>query len=139
MSYLSEDLPMPQASIDDAPFWEGCKHKQLLVQRCTACSEFRHPPMPACPFCKSFGREWIASKGEGKVYTFTWVSHAPHPALKSRTPYNVILVELDDAPGVRLVSNAINADKDNLAIGAPVAIAWDELDNGVVLPRFSLM
>lgn len=138
MSYLSEDLPMPQAGIDDAPYWEGCNRKQLLVQRCKACSEFRHPPMPACPHCKSFEREWFASRGEGRVYTYTWVSHAPHPALKGNTPYNVILVELDDAPGVRIVSNAVNADDTNLQIGAPVSIAWDELANGVVLPRFKL-
>jgi len=136
MTYLPEELPAPQPGIDDAPYWQGCSRKELLVQRCAACGEFRHPPSPACPHCKSFEREWFASRGEGKVYTFTWVSHAPHPALKGYTPYNVVLVELDDAPGVRIVSNAVNATAANLEIGTPVSIAWEELGNGVVLPRF---
>jgi uncharacterized OB-fold protein len=139
MSYLSEDLPAPQPGIDDAPYWAGCNRKELLIQRCTACSEFRFPPSPACPHCSSFEREWVASSGDGTVYTFTWVSHAPHPALKNYTPYNVILVELDDAPGVRIVSNAVNAHRENLQIGAPVSIAWEEVGGNVVLPRFRLL
>jgi uncharacterized OB-fold protein len=41
-------------------------------------------------------------------------------------PYAVVLVSLDDAPGVRLVGNVLNRAPDGVAIGDPVRVAFEE-------------
>jgi len=51
-------------------------------------------------------------------------------------PYNVALIEFDDAPGVRLVSNVIDAAADELEVGMPVQVEWQTTGAGTTLPRF---
>jgi hypothetical protein len=72
------------------------------------------------------------------VFSFTVVHRAFLPALEAHVPYVVIVVELDDAPGVRLVSNLVEARPEQAAIGLAVEVVWDEMDReaGLVLPRF---
>jgi uncharacterized OB-fold protein len=60
-----------------------------------------------------------------------------HPALREKTPYNVILVDLDDAP-VRLVSNLVGDHDNQIVIGMPVEVVWEEGASGAVIPRFRL-
>ena len=118
------------------PFWEACNRRELRVQRCTRCGRFRHPPLPGCPRCGSPESEWPQLSGRGRVFSFTIAHHAAMPPLAADVPYNVIVVELDDAPGARLISNLLGAEPAALRIGMAVEIAWDEVADGVVLPRF---
>jgi len=51
-------------------------------------------------------------------------------------PFNITVVHLDEADDVRLVSNVIDAAPDEMAVGLRVTLAWDEIENGMFLPRF---
>ena len=86
--------------------------------------------------------------GRGTVWSFV-VPHPPLlPAYSDQAPYNVVLVELDDDPTVRLVGNVVESanarldsvDPDTITIGMPVRMVFPEpLDDGegpVVLPRW---
>jgi uncharacterized OB-fold protein len=64
------------------------------------------------------------------------VHHPTHKALKSAVPYNVVVVHLDDADDVRIISNVIDAAPEEISIGLRVALAWDEAEGGTFLPRF---
>ncbi len=121
---------------DTREFWEFCRQRELRFQRCTACGRFRQPPLPGCPHCGSNMQEWVRVSGRGGVFSYTVVHHAAVPVIQDAVPYVVILVEFDDAPGARLVSNLIDAAADHLRIGLPVDLVWDEPVAGVVLPRF---
>lgn len=116
-------------------FWENCRNGRLSVQCCTRCDTFRQPPDVICWKCRSFDWEWRAVSGGGTVYTYTIVTHPIHPLLADRVPYNVIVVELDDAPGCRLISNLLDTAPEDVRVGTPVEVAWEEVDD-VVLPRF---
>jgi uncharacterized OB-fold protein len=118
------------------PFWEACRRRELRVQRCSQCGRFRHPPLPGCPRCGSPESDWPTLSGRGRVFSFTIAHHAAMPPLAADVPYNVIVVELDDAPGARLISNLLGAEPAMLRIGMAVEIAWDEVGEGLVLPRF---
>lgn len=60
-------------------------------------------------------------------------------------PYNAVLVELADAPQIRLVGNVVadadaplnSVDPARLRIGARVQVAFTEVD-GMTLPRWLL-
>jgi hypothetical protein len=75
-------------------------------------------------------------EGRGRVYSYTIVHHPALPALEAGVPYNVVAVEFDDAPGVRLVSNVLDVAPEELSVGMAVVLVWDEAGPEVVLPRF---
>ncbi|MCL7425281.1 Zn-ribbon domain-containing OB-fold protein [Streptomyces sp. YS415] len=97
----------PVTDADGAPFWRYAARGELRVQTCADCGEPRFPPRPCCPHCRSFGSEWRPVKGHGRIWSYV----VPHPPLlpeyAARAPYNVVLVELVDAPRIRLVGNLV--------------------------------
>jgi uncharacterized OB-fold protein len=135
MSYLSEDMPAPVASLDTEAWWEACRARDLRFQKCVPCGRLRHPPSPICPACRGADARWQSSAGRGRVYSFTWVHHPFVAGMKDRLPYNVSVVTLDDAPGVRLVTNVVDATPRELCVDLPVTLVWEE-QRQLVLPRF---
>ena len=134
--YLSEETADLFPDAMSREFWDRCARHELAFQRCERCGTFRNPPGPLCHVCRSTEARWSPVGGEGSVYSFTVVTHAVHPALLERIPFNVSLVEFPDAPGVRLITNVVDASPDELAIGMPVRVHWEDLSNGTTLPRF---
>jgi hypothetical protein len=94
--------------------------------------------MPRCPRCRSDAIAWAQVPGTGVVYTYTIVRHPVHPALVDAVPYTVVVVLLDGADDVRLVSNLVDVAPDDVVIGMPVALVWDETPHGPQ-PRFRRM
>jgi hypothetical protein len=87
-----------------------------------------------CPNCGSWNAEWARLSGKGKVYTYV-VAHQPfHPAFASDAPYAVAIVELEE--GVRLMSNIVDCEPDDMYIGMPVEVVYDDVTEEVTLPRF---
>ncbi|MER7107321.1 Zn-ribbon domain-containing OB-fold protein [Streptomyces sp. NPDC000229] len=132
----------PVVDEDGAPFWEYAARGELRVQGCAGCGELRFPPRPCCPHCQSFGSEWRPMSGHGRIWSFV-VPHPPLlPAYAALAPrYNVAVVELTDAPRIRLVGNVVaspgapvdSLDPARLRIGAPVRVVFDD-----GLPRWVL-
>jgi hypothetical protein len=135
MPYLPAELPVLPPGRDDAPWWDALRRHELVVQRCGACGRWRHPPAPLCPECHAMLASFERVSGRGRVFSYTIVHHAVHPALKSHVPYNVALVELPDAGGVRLVSNVVDAAPEHLRVGLEVEVIFEDLDD-VTLARF---
>ena len=126
-------FPLPAITDDTRPFWDGCQRRELRVQRCTGCGTLRHPPAPACWRCRGFAHEWIALSGRGTVFSHAVVHRAFLPELASHVPYTVVVVALDDAPGIRLVSNLVEGEPQ---IGLPVEVVFEDVSADVTVPRF---
>ncbi|MER6076736.1 Zn-ribbon domain-containing OB-fold protein [Streptomyces sp. NPDC013157] len=131
----------PVTDTDGAPFWEYAARGELRVQACADCGEPRFPPRPCCPHCQSFASEWRPTSGRGRIWSYV----VPHPPLlpeyAAQAPYNVVVVELDDAPRVRMVGNVVSAagapldslPLDRIRIGARVqAVFADGLPQWVL-------
>lgn len=139
-------LLLPAQDEDGRPFWEFAARGELRVQACADCHRLRFPPRPCCPRCQSFAVEWRRVSGRGRVWSYV-LPHPPLlPAYAEQAPYNVVVVELTDAPGIRLVGNLVAApdaalgsvDPSRLRIGAPVRVVFTELAPGVTVPRWLL-
>ncbi|MCX5373113.1 MULTISPECIES: OB-fold domain-containing protein [unclassified Streptomyces] len=123
----------PVTDADGAPFWRYAAQGELRVQACTDCGEPRFPPRPCCPHCQSFASEWRRTSGRGRIWSYV----VPHPPLlpdyAAHAPYNVILVELAEAPRIRLVGNLVSGPgaaidsfpPDRIRIGARVQVVFD--------------
>jgi hypothetical protein len=131
-------VPLPQPDSASAPFWAGCAEQRLLIPRCVACGRFQSPPRLFCRNCRGTQFEWHQSQGPGRIYTYTIVHHPASPAMSDEVPYVVVVVELDDCAGARLVSNLVGEDAGAACIGAPVRLVWDDTA-GAWLPRFALV
>ncbi len=127
-----QPIPAPPMIGEDMGFWDGVKSRQLVFQRCSGCSTWVHPPRPACPKCRSFDKEWAPSKGKGVVHSWVTYRESPHPAFKA--PYSVVLVELEE--GVRLISNMIDTGPEEISIGMPVEVVFDDVAEELTLPKF---
>jgi uncharacterized OB-fold protein len=99
---------------------------RLLLQACTQCEAAQFPPEDACRGCGGFELTTRESAGRGRVESVVVVHHPVHPALRAHVPYAVVLVSLDDAPGVRLVGNVLNRAPQKIAIGDTVRVAFEE-------------
>ena len=137
-------VPLPLPDDDSTPFWEAAANGELRIQACTACGRLRMPPRPMCPACTSFDSEWRRMSGRGTVWSYG-VAHPPLlPAFAEQAPYNVVVVTLDEDPEIRLVGNLIEhagaplgaIDPTSIVIGEPVRVVFDEVRDGVRLPRW---
>ena len=118
------------------PFWQAATEHRLVCARCVGCGTFRMPPAPRCHVCQSADTEYVDLPGTGQLYSYTVIHKAVIPTLADRVPYVVAVVQLDGAPGARLVTNLVDVDTDEVSIGMPVQVAWDDVAAGVTLPRF---
>lgn len=126
-------VPKPAVSEDTEPFWRLLNEKKKLhLQRCKHCKRFMHPPRPMCYHCQTFEMEWVPSTGNGVIYSYIVYQRPTYPAFE--VPYECILVELGE--GVRIVSNMVDCEPDEIYIGMPVEVVIDQVFNDVALPKF---
>ncbi|WP_409058263.1 Zn-ribbon domain-containing OB-fold protein [Streptomyces sp. SYP-A7185] len=141
----TEPLLTPTIDGDGAPFWEYAARGELRVQACAACGELRFPPRPCCPHCQSFDSRWQRMSGRGRIWSYVRPHPPLLPAYAAQAPYNAIIVELADAPRIRLVGNLVttadaplnSVDPERLRIGAKVQVAFADVD-GIAMPRWLL-
>lgn len=128
------DKPLPVLDGLAKEFYGWCKQRQLRFQRCTDCRVWRHVPRELCPECGSSNWEWTPSSGRGTVFTWTTIARALLPAFQPDAPYAPVVVEMEE--GVRLLSSVVDCPSDQLRIGMPVEVTFDEVTPEVTLPKF---
>ncbi|HEY6870032.1 MAG TPA: OB-fold domain-containing protein [Novosphingobium sp.] len=131
-------LPGEQISITTnpatEPFWQAAKEHRLTACQCAECGHFRMPPSPVCPECSSFKADFPTLPGTGKVFSFAICNR--NPANGEEFVYVPVVVELDGAPGVRLIANVTGCDAEAVHIGMKVTVEWTPINDGWVLPNF---
>ena len=139
MPYLHSTPRPDTADWNTREWWDLVKQHKFTVQRCAACGTFRHPPNPVCYKCRSFEYEWAPVSGAGKVFTYTIVTHPTNPLYKDQVPYNVAVIELPDAGGVRMMGNILECSNDGIRVGMPVQVLFEDHPDGLTLPQWRPM
>ena len=128
-------LPQPKVNGDSLPYWTAAGEHRLLIRQCNACGARHFMPRHLCPNCWSDQLEWVESRGEGTVHSFSVVHRAPTPAFARNAPYVIALVDLDEGP--RMFSNIVGENARSVAIGNRVRVIFETRDDGTVLPQFT--
>ncbi|MEW6471567.1 MAG: OB-fold domain-containing protein [Actinomycetota bacterium] len=101
---MTTDRPRPLPVIDDADtggFFAAAHRGEVALCTCTQCGAVLHLPRAYCHRCGSWDTTWRPVSGRGRLYSWTTVEHQVHPAFP--VPHTIVLVELADEPGARLV------------------------------------
>ena len=141
---MSSEPLLPAIGENESPFWEAARKAELRIQHCAGCERLRFPPRPMCPRCQSVESSWALMSGRGRIYSFV-VPHPPLlPQFSELSPYNVILVALDEDPTIRLIGNLVNragdkinaVDPGTIELEQPVQVVFDKIDDEIHLPRW---
>lgn len=138
--------PKPVPEPDTQAFWDAVAERRLVVQRCDACGHWIWQPRPVCPRCHADSPAWTDVSGSGTVVSWTVIHPPVLPVWQEAVPFTLLLVELDDAPGVRMVGQLVDAEGARVQgsppaevdFDVPVALVWRVDEAGQVLPAWAL-
>jgi uncharacterized OB-fold protein len=127
-------FPVPLLNDDNRPFWTGGRDGELRIVRCNDCGYYIHPPSPRCPRCLSDDVEPSPVSGRGVVYTYTVNRREWSPGVE--VPYVIAIVQLDEQSDLRLMTNIVGCQAEDVVIGMPVRVEFREQGETYV-PVFS--
>jgi uncharacterized OB-fold protein len=126
--------PLPAITPEMAPFWDAARRHELVTQRCLECGTYRFPAREVCSRCLSRRAEWERVSGRGRVFSVVVMHQANHPWFAARTPYAVVVVELEE--GARMLSSVVGPEPHGIRIGMPVEVTFEDVTPEVSLPVF---
>ena len=126
-------LPVPQITLDNEYFWTSGADGKLRIQECGDCQSLIHPPQPICRYCRSHNMGVRAVSGRGVLAGFTVNHRFAMPGLPA--PYVVAQVAIEEDPRVRLTTNIIDCEFDELELGQTVEVVFEQAQD-VWLPLF---
>jgi uncharacterized OB-fold protein len=136
---INETVAKPIMPVPDkvsAFFWEGARQGRLLILRCDDCGYYVHWPRPICKRCQSFSLSPAEVSGQGSVYSYTVGMKAFHPWFENRVPYILAVVELEEQRHLKLVTNLVDCDEDDVSVGMKVSVVFEQINDELVLPMF---
>jgi len=124
----------PEVTTHTRPFWDATREGRLVIQWCSACDRPVWYPREVCPRCLGHDHEWREASGAGTVNAVT-VMHRPGTAhMADRVPYAVAMIDLPE--GIRMMSNVVGCEPDDVRPGMRVRLTWEVLSDGRRLPLF---
>jgi len=126
--------PVPRVDEETRGYWEACRRHELVLQRCGACGTLRYYPRAVCPQCLSSEVRWERMSGRGTVYTFTVTHQNQAPGFREELPYVLAYVTLDE--GVQMLTNVVGCPPDQVKIGMPVEVTFEDVNDEIAIPRF---
>ena len=125
---------MPRVDEESRPFWEACARHELYVQKCRACGRVFYYPRGFCLHDLTADFDWLRCSGKGTVYTFTVTHQNQSTGFRENLPYVMAYVELEE--GVRMLTNIVDCDPEQVRIGMPVEVTFEDLTDEVSVPLF---
>jgi len=133
----SKPIPVPQGEPDG--YLQKAKEKQLWLRYCSSCSQAYFYPTD---FCRNLecssprDTKWVQASGKATLFTYGIVQRAPHPGFADEVPFVTAIVELEEGP--KMSTNIIidNPNFDNLTIGMPLEVVFEDITDELALPKF---
>ena len=121
-------IPAPRTLAETQAFWDAADAGRLLVKFCLDCQAPHYYPRDICPHCQSDRTEWRDASGQGTVYSFSTMG-------KGEAAWTLAYIRLDE--GVTMMSNLVDCDPREIAIGQRVKVVFKPSDGGHAVPMFT--
>jgi len=136
---MNTPKPVPALSDPDAQtYWSAAKQHRLSLQQCDHCRSFLYPPGPACPICGAADLTYkdLGSNVTGTVYSYIVPHRAFVAGFADEAPYAVLIVNVEQAPGVKILANLVNSPWQSAKIGMSVRMVWEDRSSDVTIPQW---
>ena len=104
-----------------APFYERLKYGAFY-------------PRKFCPECWSSDLGWYQASGKGKVFSYTVTMLGVEEKFADDLPFVLAWVDLEE--GVRMLTNIVGCDPEEVSIGMDVEVAFEDVTPAISLPKF---
>jgi uncharacterized protein len=123
---------LPRVDQDNRFFWTSGSDGRLRFLRCQDCHSYVHPPAPLCPQCLSEDVSPEVVSGRATLVAYTCNVQEWIPGSK---PYLIGLVAIEEQESVRLTTNLVDTELDQVETGMAVEVVFEQHDD-VYLPLF---
>ena len=124
---MPRKLTPPPVNAESEPFFKAARAGRFMIPVCTACGKAHWYPRAICPFCASDKVEWREGSGRGTIYTFSVMRRVKEP---------YVLAHVTLAEGPTMLTNIVDCDFDQVRIGQPVTVVFQDTENGPPVPMF---
>ena len=132
--------PIPVPNELTKPFWDACNERRLVVQNCSACNRKQFPPQANCAKCgKPDNLAWIEVQGKGHIMSYFVIHDSRMKAIQAMQPLNLAIVALDEDPEINFLGNLPGTPVDEVPMGAPVELVFDEVEGGQLVPDWKVI
>ncbi len=151
--YMGMMLTVDDVDQENRAFFNYCAEGEFRLQRGKKSGLLRYPPCTACPWTGDAESEWVPVEGKGAVHSYAEVHHPIQPAFRDKTPYLILLVDLDAQKGepsaeeaLRVAGNFVTPDGilappeliPQVGIGTRVRMVFSEVVPGFALPQWTI-
>ncbi|MEM4410894.1 MAG: Zn-ribbon domain-containing OB-fold protein [Candidatus Caldarchaeum sp.] len=128
--------PLPQIFEHTKSFWDGCRKGVFMLQHCKSCGGYQWYPRPSCVKCGSLDLEWVPSKGEGTVYSYTVIRRVVANSLDFQRDIPFVVAEVDLDEGVRVYARVEGVKPEEIKAGMRVKLSFDPITPDISLYKF---
>ncbi len=128
--------PVPAPQVESDIYWQGAKNHELWLRNCNDCGNAYFYPRDISPCCFSRNTGWRQASGNATLFTYAIVHRAPHMGFVGDVPFVTALVELEEGP--IMPTNIVMDDPtpENLQIGMPLEVIFEDITDDIALPKF---
>ncbi len=98
------------------------------------CGNIDHPPYLYCTACQADEHEWIEASGKGTLSAYAINNFGVPFPFWADLPYVVGMIDL--AEGVRMISNIVECDHEQLENGMELEVVFDDVTDEITLPKW---
>ncbi|HVW43625.1 MAG TPA: OB-fold domain-containing protein [Amycolatopsis sp.] len=125
--------PAPEVQPETAAFWAATLEGKLLLQCCAACGAVVYYPRFVCSSCHSTKLAHFEASGLGTIYSYTVTAKG---ILEYQDAGSYVLAMVELAEGPKMITNIVDCEPGDLAIGQEVEVVFHETGGAGALPRF---
>lgn len=126
--------PAPVLDNWNRPFWQACRERRLILQRCKATGKCFFPPAPVSPFTGRPAWEWMTASGRGELWSFVVFHQKYFDGMADELPYPVAMVKLEEGP--YLLTNLDGIGAAEAKIGMRLRVRFPGGPGDCLLPQF---
>lgn len=117
--------------VASAPFFDAAAEGRLLVRRCGDCGEHAGPEVATCPACGGRSLNWADAAGTGEIVTWT-TTYRKDRETGQVVGTTIALVQLAEGPWLHM--QCVDITPEELKVGLPVTVRFEQPDEGEAVP-----
>lgn len=143
---MIDGIPIPARDGPfEAGFWAALDAGVLAHQHCASCNTWHFPPRWRCPCGGALSYQPVS--GRARLWSWTVVHPPVLPAFQPYAPYPVVVAELEEQAGLRMVGPIVRQQGDplnrvkpeELEIGIKLQASLAEIAPGLIWPSWKIV